>query len=79
MKKILLVTVVVVLSSLSLWLPAQNPPHPNGGNSPNGGGSSNTPVGGAPIGGGEGAMAIMGVVYAVWKLLLQNQFAESHE
>ncbi len=79
MKKLLTAAVVLVLCSLPLLLPAQSPPHPNGGSSPNEGGTSNTPVGGAPIGSGGGAMVIMGVAYAVWKLVRQNRLTESRK
>jgi hypothetical protein len=50
-----------------LILPAQAPPHPNGGNAP---GSGNGPVGGgAPIDGGLSVLLILGAGYGASKFL----------
>lgn len=49
-----------------LFMMAQNPPHPNGGNAP---GSGNTPVGGgAPIGSGLIIMLALGMGYGTRKV-----------
>jgi hypothetical protein len=69
MKKIFTLITTILFLSLPLLLPAQNPPHPNGGNAPNGGGSSNSPVGGAPVGSGTELLIMLGAGYAVWKFL----------
>ena len=66
MKKFIQTIAVTALITLGTTLMAQNPPHPNGGNDPTSGG--NTPVGGAPIGGGLVMMMIMGVAYGTKKV-----------
>lgn len=67
MKKALkIVTVAAFLLAAPLFIIAQNPPHPNGGNSP---GSGNTPVGGAaPIDGGLSVMLVLGAAYGAKKI-----------
>jgi hypothetical protein len=63
MKKLLIVTVILIMTGLSGI--AQNPPHPNGGGGPGGG---NTPVGGgAPLDGGFVLMAVFASGYAFKK------------
>nr|MBC8487204.1 hypothetical protein [Bacteroidota bacterium] len=53
-KAIKLLVVTAFLIAAPVFLIAQNPPHPNGGNPP---GTGNTPVGGgAPIDGGLSIM-----------------------
>jgi hypothetical protein len=66
MKQLIKTLAIVVLITLGTTLMAQNPPHPNGGNDPTSGG--NTPVGGAPIGGGLVMMMIMGAAYGAKKI-----------
>ncbi len=68
MKKILRVIVVTAfILAGPLFMMAQNPPHPNGGNAPNSG--TNTPVGGgAPIGGGLIIMMALGAAYGSKKV-----------
>jgi len=66
MKQLIKTLAIVALITLGTTLMAQNPPHPNGGNDPTSGG--NTPVGGAPIGGGLVMMMIMGVAYGAKKV-----------
>jgi hypothetical protein len=66
MKKFIQTIAVIALITLGTTLMAQNPPHPNGGNDPTSGG--NTPVGGAPIGGGLVMMMIMGAAYGTKKV-----------
>ena len=65
-KAIRTVTIALVILAFPLLTLAQNPPHPNGGNDPTTGG--NTPVGGAPIGGGLVMMMIMGAAYGSKKV-----------
>ena len=58
--------VVGLFLALPFFLPAQTPPHPNGGGAPGGG---NTPVGGgAPLGGGLIIMMVMGAAYGSKKV-----------
>jgi len=65
MKKILKLLVVVAFLSAPLFLLAQNPPHPGGGNPPGGG---DPPVGGgAPIDGGLSILIVMGAAYGAKK------------
>jgi hypothetical protein len=57
--KTLLMSALLVASPL--FMSAQQPPHPNGGNNP---GAGNGPVGGgAPVGGGLCILLAMGIVY----------------
>jgi len=67
MKKVIkLLVVTAFLLAVPVFMMAQNPPHPNGGNAP---GTGNTPVGGgAPIGGGLIIMMVMGAAYGSKKL-----------
>jgi hypothetical protein len=67
MKKAIKIIVISAFFIASpLFILAQNPPHPNGGNAPGGG---NTPVGGgAPIDGGLSIMLILGAVYGTRKI-----------
>jgi hypothetical protein len=66
MKKALrIITVMAFLLAAPVFMFAQTPPHPNGGNAP---GSGNTPVGGgAPLGGGLIIMMVMGAAYGAKK------------
>jgi hypothetical protein len=58
--------VAALLFLMPLFLTAQNPPHPNGGNNPGGG---NTPVGGgAPIDGGLSILIALGAAYGSRKI-----------
>ena len=67
MKKVIkLLVVTAFFLTAPLFMMAQTPPHPNGGNAP---GTGNTPVGGgAPIGGGLIIMMVMGAAYGSKKL-----------
>ena len=66
MKKIIFTTAIIILTATATLTFAQNPPHPNGGNSP---GSGNTPVGGgAPIGGGMLILISLGLGYSAKKI-----------
>lgn len=59
--------IVAFLLAAPVVMLAQNPPHPNGGNSP---GSGNTPVGGAsPIDGGLTIMLVAGSAYGLRKVI----------
>jgi hypothetical protein len=72
MKKALkILTISAFLMAAPLFMLAQNPPHPNGGNGPTGG---NTPVGGgAPIDGGLSIMILMGAAYGARKIYQQQK------
>ena len=62
--KVLLIATLLVTAPLFMF--AQVPPHPNGGNAP---GGSNGPVGGgAPIGSGVVMLVVMGAAYGARKL-----------
>jgi hypothetical protein len=68
MKKIKQIFAIMIFLSIPLWMTAQDPPHPNGGNEP---GSGNTPVGGppsAPVDGGLGILLAMGLAYGAKKV-----------
>lgn len=66
MKKILKLFVVAAFLVAPLFLLAQEPPHPGGGNPPGGG---DTPVGGgAPIDGGLTVMLVLGAAYGARKV-----------
>jgi hypothetical protein len=61
-----ILTISAFLMAAPLFMIAQNPPHPNGGNAP---GSGNTPVGGgAPIGGGLIILLALGMGYGARKV-----------
>lgn len=65
-KAIRLLIVTAFLLAAPLFMMAQTPPHPNGGNVP---GSGNTPVGGAaPIDGGFTIMLVLGAAYGARKV-----------
>ncbi|MEI6900838.1 MAG: hypothetical protein WCL00_13245 [Bacteroidota bacterium] len=73
-KKIILLTAILTISTLSLF--AQNPPHPNGGNNPNP--TSNGTVGsngpsGAPIDGGLSIFLVLAAAYAGRKVRVENR------
>ena len=56
---------VLLIMATPIFLQAQNPPHPNGGNDP---GSGNTPVGGgAPLDGGVSLLITLAIGYGVKK------------
>jgi hypothetical protein len=58
--------ILLALAIIPVLLPAQAPPHPNGGNAP---GSGNIPVGGAaPLGSGLLIMMMLGSLYATRKV-----------
>jgi hypothetical protein len=67
MKKIIKIIVIsAFFITAPLFILAQNPPHPNGGNAPGGG---NTPVGGgAPIDGGLFLMLALAATYGSRKI-----------
>lgn len=68
MGKIVRISLIAAFfAAAPLFLIAQTPPHPNGGNAP---GSGNTPVGGAsPIDGGLTVMLALGVAYGSKKII----------
>jgi hypothetical protein len=67
MKKVKQIIALMIFLSIPLWMTAQNPPHPNGGNAP---GAGNNPVGstGAPIDGGLSILIALGLGYGARKL-----------
>jgi hypothetical protein len=68
MKKIKQLITIIIFLSIPMWMTAQDPPHPNGGNVP---GSGNTPVGGpqgAPIDGGLSILLALGLAYGAKKV-----------
>jgi hypothetical protein len=71
MKKIKQIIAIVMFLSIPIMMTAQ-PPHPNGGWAPNGGGNQNTPVGGSPIGspidGGLSILLALGLAYGAKKV-----------
>jgi len=72
MKKAIKIFTIAMLMAAPVFLFAQNPPHPNGGNAP--GSGTNTPVGGgAPIDGGIGILITLGAAYGLKKV---RQFRE---
>lgn len=67
MKKILKILVVIAFLASPLFMLAQEPPHPGGGNPPGGG---DPPVGGgAPIDGGISIMLVLGAAYGSRKAI----------
>jgi hypothetical protein len=61
----------MVLMVSPLFIQAQNPPHPNGGNAPD---ASNTPVGGgAPLDGGITLLLAMGAGYGIRRTFKAKQ------
>ncbi|MCD4736946.1 MAG: hypothetical protein K8R53_12955 [Bacteroidales bacterium] len=65
-RAIRLLVVTAFLLAAPVFLLAQTPPHPNGGNAP---GTGNTPVGGgAPIDGGFTIMLVLGAAYGAKKV-----------
>ncbi len=66
MKTTIKTIIIAALISIPMVMFAQNPPHPNGGNTPGGG---NTPVGGgAPLGGGMIIMMVLAAAYGSKKI-----------
>jgi hypothetical protein len=66
MRLIRICAFLLALAIVPVLLPAQNPPHPNGGNEP---GPGNIPVGGsAPLDGGLLVMIALGSLYATRKV-----------
>jgi len=77
MKKIVLIAAIALGLSFSSTLTAQNPPHPNGGNAPNAGGTTNGPVGGgAPVGNGTFILFALALAYAGRKVYVMRQTIE---
>lgn len=71
MKKIISIIVLTFILSLPLVLTAQ-PPHPNGGQTPEDNG--NTPVGGgAPIGSATILLALLATTYGSIKAYTENK------
>lgn len=63
---------VIIICLFPLFLVAQTPPHPNGGEDPATGG--NTPVGGAaPVGSGLVVLMALGMSYASRKVYYLNK------
>ncbi len=70
-KLVKILTLAALLAIVPLALPAQSPPHPNGGGGPGGG---IEPVGGsAPIDGGLSIMLILGAAYGSKKIFQQKK------
>ena len=62
-RKLRIVLITVLLVAAPLFMLAQTPPHPNGGNAPTG---SNGPVGGgAPIDGGLSILLLATLAFSV--------------
>jgi hypothetical protein len=76
MKKIFLIAAIAIGLSFSSTLTAQTPPHPNGGNAPNAGGTTNGPVGGAPVGNGTFILFALALAYAGRKVYVMRCTAE---
>ena len=77
MKKILIIAAIAIGLSFSSTLTAQNPPHPNGGNAPNAGGTTNGPVGGsAPIENGTFILFTLALAYIGRKVYVMRKTAE---
>jgi hypothetical protein len=77
MKKIFLIAAIAIGLSFSSTLTAQSPPHPNGGNAPNTGGTTNGPVGGgAPVGNGTFILFALALAYAGRKVYVMRRTAE---
>lgn len=72
MKKAIIISITAIVLMLSpMFIQAQNPPHPNGGNSPD---ATNTPVGGgAPLDGGIALLLAMGAGYGMRKIFKQSK------
>ncbi len=68
MKRYIITAILAfAMAAAPIFLQAQLPPHPNGGNDP---GSGNTPVGGgAPIDGGLSLMLAMAMGYGIKKTI----------
>ena len=76
MKKILIIAAIAIGLSFSSTLTAQTPPHPNGGNAPNAGGTTNGPVGGAPVGNGTFILFALALAYAGRKVYVMRRTAD---
>jgi hypothetical protein len=71
MKKIFRAMIIMfLLVTAPLLMVAQQPPHPNNGNTP---GPGNGPVGGgAPVGGGLSILIAMGIAYGLSKYYVKK-------
>jgi hypothetical protein len=71
MKRIFRAMIIVfLLVTAPLLMMAQQPPHPNNGNTP---GPGNGPVGGgAPVGGGLSILIAMGIAYGLSKYYVKK-------
>jgi hypothetical protein len=69
MKKLINIVIITILVTAPLFLSAQapEPPHPNTGNDPNAGGTTNSPVG-TPIDGGLSILLALGLGYGAKKV-----------
>jgi len=77
MKRSIRIFVLAVLISSPLLMLAQTPPHPNGGNAPNTGGTTNGPVGGgAPIENGTFILFTLALAYIGRKVYVMRNTAE---
>ena len=77
MKRSIRIFVLAALISSPLLMLAQSPPHPNGGNAPNTGGTTNGPVGGgAPIENGTFILITLALAYAGRKIYVMRRPVE---
>lgn len=66
-KTVKITLIAAFFAAAPLFLCAQTPPHPNGGNAP---GTGNTPVGGgSPLDGGLTLMIALGAAYGSKKII----------
>lgn len=77
MKSFKSLLIIALFSAALCTLPAQIPPHPNGGNDP--GGSSTQVGGGSPIGGGLAIMIALSVGYVTRKVYDMRSKAKENE
>jgi hypothetical protein len=77
MKRSIRILVLAALISSPILMLAQSPPHPNGGNAPNAGGTTNGPVGGgAPIENGTFILFTLALAYIGRKVYVMRKTAE---
>jgi len=71
-------TLAAFLFTAPLLMFAQNPPHPNGGNAPNTGTSTNAPVG-APIADGSYILLVLALAYTGRKIYVIHRKETAEE